>query len=170
VGEEIESLEEDLLDAPTPEMLQRIHFFKREMILMRKAVWPLREVINALQRGEVIFISEAIMVYLRDLHDHAIQVIDTVETFRDMLSSMVEIYLSMISNRLNEVMKVLTIFSVIFIPLTLISGIYGMNFSTAASPFNMPELDWYFGYPFALGLMALVGGGMMLIFKKKGWF
>jgi magnesium transporter len=170
VGEEIDQLEENLLNAPTPEMLRRIHFFKREMILMRKAVWPLREVISTLQREEVDLVSDAIMVYLRDLHDHTIQVIDTVETFRDMLSSMVEIYLSSISNRMNEVMKVLTIFAAIFIPLTLIAGIYGMNFNTAKSPLNMPELDWYFGYPFALILMALVGFGMMMIFKRKGWF
>jgi magnesium transporter len=170
IGEEIELLEDNLMDTPGPEILQRIHFLKREMIMMRKAIWPLREVISALQREEVGWISDSIQVYLRDLYDHTIQVIDTVETFRDMISGMVEIYLSSISNRMNEVMKVLTIYAAIFIPLTLIAGIYGMNFNTAKSPFNLPELDWYFGYPFALGLMVLVGLVMMLLFKRKGWF
>lgn len=170
VGEELELLEESLLVAPTPEILHRIHFLKREMILMRKAVWPLRDVISSLQRQEVPLVSAEIMVYLRDLYDHTIQVIDTVETFRDMLSGMVEIYLSSISNRMNEVMKVLTIFAAIFIPLTLIAGIYGMNFNTNKSPFNMPELDWYLGYPFALGLMVAIGLIMVVVFKKKGWF
>lgn len=170
VGEEIELLEEHLLNAPSPIMLHRIHFLKREMILMRKAVWPLREVISGLQRDDISLISDSIMVYLRDLYDHTIQVIDTVETFRDMLSGMVEIYLSSVSNRMNEVMKVLTIFAVVFIPLTLIAGIYGMNFNTGKSPLNMPELDWYFGYPFALGLMVLVGLIMLFFFKRKGWF
>lgn len=170
VGEEFETLEENLMDNPAHEILQRIHFLKREMILMRKAIWPLREVISALQREEFDLISQSIQLYLRDLYDHTIQVIDTVETFRDMISGMVEIYLSSISNRMNEVMKVLTIYAAIFIPLTLIAGIYGMNFNTEKSPFNMPELNWYFGYPFALGLMVLVGLVMMVIFKRRGWF
>jgi magnesium transporter len=170
VGEEFELLEENLMDNPAAGILQRIHFLKREMILMRKAIWPLREVIGALQREDIALISEALHVYLRDLYDHTIQVIDTVETFRDMLSGMVEIYLSSVSNRMNEVMKVLTIFAVIFIPLTLIAGIYGMNFNPDRSPLNMPELNWYFGYPFALGLMAAVGLLLTVIFKRKGWF
>lgn len=169
-GEEIELLEENLMDKPTPEILHRIHFLKREMILMRKAIWPLREVISAMQRDEVEFISESIQVYLRDVYDHTIQVLDTVETFRDMISGMVEMYLSSVSNRMNEIMKVLTIFAAIFIPLTLIAGIFGMNFNPEKSPFNMPELNWYFGYPFALGLMAVVGLVMLAIFKRKGWF
>jgi magnesium transporter len=170
VGEEFELLEENLMAEPAAGILQRIHFLKREMILMRKAIWPLREVLSVLQREDIALISGAIQVYLRDLYDHTIQVIDTVETFRDMLSGMVEIYLSSVSNRLNEVMKVLTIFAGIFIPLTLIAGIYGMNFNPARSPLNMPELNWYFGYPFALGLMAAVGLLLTAIFKKKGWF
>lgn len=170
VGEEIELIEEQLMDDPAQELLQRIHFLKREMIMMRKAIWPLREVISSLQREEVDWISESIQLYLRDLYDHTVQVIDTVETFRDMLSGMVEIYLSSISNRMNEIMKVLTIYAAIFIPLTFIAGIYGMNFNTEKSPWNLPELNWYFGYPFALGLMVAVAAAMLVLFKRKGWF
>jgi magnesium transporter len=170
IGEEVEELEEELIEAPSPETLQAIHFLKREMILLRKSVWPLREVINGLQRDETAFMGEANRVYLKDLYDHTIQVLDTVETFRDIISGMIDIYLSSVSNRMNEVMKVLTIFAVIFIPLTFIAGLYGMNFNTSMSPFNMPELNWYFGYPFALLLMAGTAGSMLIYFKKKKWF
>lgn len=170
IGEEVEDLEEELIEAPSPETLQDIHFLKREMILLRKSIWPLREVISGLQRDETVFMAEAIRVYLKDLYDHTIQVLDTVETFRDIISGMIDIYLSSVSNRMNEVMKVLTIFAVIFIPLTFIAGVYGMNFNTSQSPFNMPELNWYFGYPFALSLMAGTAISMLIYFKKKKWF
>jgi magnesium transporter len=170
IGEEVEDLEEELIAEPTPETLQSIHTLKREMILLRKSVWPLREVINGLQRDETAFMGEAIRVYLKDLYDHTIQVLDTVETFRDIISGMIDIYLSSVSNRMNEVMKVLTIFAVIFIPLTFIAGLYGMNFNTSKSPLNMPELNWYFGYPFALSLMAGTAIAMLIYFKKKKWF
>lgn len=170
VGEQIELLEEELVVNPSPETLQKIHFLKREMILLRKSVWPLREVISGLQRDEVPQITEAINFFLKDLYDHTIQVIDTVETFRDIISGMVDIYLSSVSNRMNEVMKVLTIFAAIFIPLTFIAGIYGMNFNPEKSPFNMPELNWAYGYPFALGLMLTLGIGMLIYFKIKKWF
>lgn len=171
VGEEIEFMEEELVSDPAPETLGKIHILKREMILLRRSVWPLREVINSLVRDEEIdLISEAIYFYLKDLYDHTIQVIDTIETFRDIISGMLDIYLSSVSNRMNEVMKVLTIFAAIFIPLTFIAGIYGMNFNAAASPLNMPELSWYYGYPFALGLMAATAGGMLVYFKRKKWF
>lgn len=169
LGEEIESLELQLVENPVPATMRQISFLKRQMVLLRKSVWPLREVISSLQRDDVPFIGEHIHVYLKDLYDHTIQVIDTVETFRDIISGMLDIYLSSISNRMNEVMKVLTIFAAIFIPLTFIAGLYGMNFSTAASPFNMPELSWYYGYPMALGLMLAVAGGMLFYFKRKGW-
>lgn len=170
LGEEIEALELQLVENPVPATMRQISRLKRQMVLLRKSVWPLREVISSLQRDDVPFIGEHIQVYLKDIYDHTIQVIDTVETFRDIISGMLDIYLSSISNRMNEVMKVLTIFAVIFIPLTFIAGLYGMNFNTAASPFNMPELNWYFGYPLALGLMAAVAGGMLFYFKRKGWF
>ncbi|MGV1098246.1 magnesium/cobalt transporter CorA [Thiovibrio sp. JS02] len=170
IGEEIEELEDELIAAPSPETLQYVHYLKREMILLRKSVWPLREVIGGLQRDETQLLGDAMRMYLKDLYDHTIQVLDTVETFRDIISGMIDIYLSSVSNRMNEVMKVLTIFAVIFIPLTFIAGVYGMNFNTAASPFNMPELNWFFGYPFALFLMAGTAAAMLVYFKKKKWF
>lgn len=170
LGEEIETLELQLVENPVPATMRQISMMKRQMVLLRKSVWPLREVISALQRDDVPFVGEHIHVYLKDLYDHTIQVIDTVETFRDIISGMLDIYLSSISNRMNEIMKVLTIFAAIFIPLTFIAGLYGMNFNTSVSPFNMPELNWYLGYPLALGLMAAVAVGMLYYFKRKGWF
>lgn len=169
IGDEIEFIEEELVANPTPSTLQRIHFLKREMILLRKSVWPLREVINSLHRDEIPFISDKITFYLKDLYDHTIQVIDTVETFRDIIAGILDIYLSSISNRMNEIMKVLTIFAALFIPLTFIAGIYGMNFNTEKSPFNMPELSWYYGYPLALLVMAVVAVALLFYFKKKKW-
>lgn len=170
IGDEIEAIEEELVTNPTPETLNKIHFLKREMIFLRKSVWPLREIINKFQREETTLVKDSTNIYLRDLYDHTIQIIDTVETFGDVISGMLDVYLSSISNRMNAVMKVLTIFAAIFIPLTLIAGIYGMNFNTQESPFNMPELNWNFGYPFALGLMAFIGFTMLFFFKKKKWF
>ena len=170
IGEEIEYMEEKLVTNPVPDTLQRIHDLKKEMIYLRKSVWPLREIISGLEREESPLIRESTHIYLRDLYDHTIQVMDTAETFRDMISGMLDVYLSSVSNRMNEVMKILTIFAAIFIPLTFIAGLYGMNFNPERSPFNMPELNWYFGYPFALGIMLLIGTGMMIYFKRKKWF
>jgi len=170
LGDEIEDLEDELLANPTSATLSRIHFLKREMAYLRKSVWPLRELINILKRQESELIQDSTVIYLNDLYDHTIQVIDTVETLKDILAGVLDIYLSSISNRMNEVMKVLTVFAAIFIPLTLIAGIYGMNFDPTSSPFNMPELKWYFGYPFSLGLMATIGIIMFIYFKKKDWF
>jgi len=163
LGETIEFLEEELVTQPTPETLQTIHQLKRELIFLRKAVWPLREVISGLERGELVLIKEATRIYLRDVYDHTIQVIDTIETFRDMISGMLDIYLSSVSNRLNSVMKVLTIIATIFMPLTLIAGIYGMNFKF------MPELEWRWGYPMVWVLMIVISVFMLLYFKKKRW-
>ena len=169
LGEKIESLEEELVGNPTPETSQEIHRLKGDMIFLRKSVWPLREVINGLTRGESALIKESTGIYLRDVYDHTIQVIDTIETYRDVVSGMVDTYLSSLSNRMNEVMKVLTIIAVIFIPLTFIAGIYGMNFNPEASPWNMPELNWRYGYLSALGVMVLVALGMVIYFKRKKW-
>jgi magnesium transporter len=132
-------------------------------------VWPLREVIGALERGEPELIQDKTKIFLRDVYEHTIQVMDTVETYRDMASGMFDVYLSSMSHRMNEIMKVLTIFASIFIPLTLITGIYGMNFNSQKSPFNMPELSWYYGYPFALGLMVVVAVALFFFCKKKKW-
>ena len=131
--------------------------------MLRKSIWPLREVINRLERWESKLINESTDIFLRDLYDHTIQVVDAVETFRDMLSGMMDIYMSSVSNRMNEVMKVLTIIATIFLPLTLVAGIYGMNFRI------MPELQWEMGYPFALLIMLAVGIIMLIYFKRKNW-
>jgi magnesium transporter len=163
LGERIEELENEVITSPVPESVKNIHRLKREMIYLRKAVWPLRELLNTLERGESRLVTEATQRYLRDVYDHAFQVIDTVETFRDMLSGMHDTYLSSLSNRMNEVMKVLTIIATIFIPLTFIAGIYGMNFEV------MPELRWPWGYAGVLLLMLMVGIGMVVYFKRKRW-
>jgi len=163
LGEEIEFLEEELVTNPTTETLQVIHDLKRELVFLRKSVWPLREIISGLERGESTLIRESTGIFLRDVYDHTIQVIDTVETFRDIVSGMLDIYLSSVSNRMNEVMKVLTIIATIFIPLTLIAGIYGMNFQ------YMPELGWRWGYPMVWLVMLAIGALMLVYFRRKKW-
>jgi len=163
LGEIIESTEDHLVQKPTPETLQTIHNLKREAITLRKSVWPLREVISNMTRAETPLIHEDVNIYLRDVYDHTIQVIDTIESFRDMVSGMLDIYLSSISNKMNEVMKVLTIFASIFIPLTFVAGVYGMNFAF------MPELNWRWGYPVILIIMALAGISMLFYFRRKKW-
>ncbi|OHB94310.1 MAG: magnesium and cobalt transport protein CorA [Planctomycetes bacterium RIFCSPHIGHO2_12_FULL_52_36] len=163
LGEGIESLEEELVTRPTRKTLQALHNLKREMLFLRKSVWPLREVISGLERGESALIKEAVRIYLRDVYDHTIQVIDSIETSRDMLSGMLDIYLSSISNKLNEVMKVLTIIATIFMPLTFIVGVYGMNFR------YMPELGWKWGYFTIWAIMVAIGVSMLIYFKRRKW-
>jgi magnesium transporter len=163
VGEKIELMEEELVTDPTPETLQTIHNLKRDMIFLRKSVWPLREVIGSLERGGTSLIGESVNIYLRDVYDHTIQVVDTLETFRDMISGMLDLYLSIISTRMNEVMKVLTIIATIFIPLTLITGIYGMNFK------YMPELEWPWGYLMVWLALLVIAAVMLVYFRKKKW-
>ncbi len=164
IGEKLEELEEELIAEPSTETLHAIHRLKREMIMLRKSVWPLREVISGMERSDSKLIDKKTLIYLRDLYDHTIQVIDTIETYRDMLSSMLDVYLSSISNKMNAVMKVLTIIATIFIPLTFIAGVYGMNFR------NMPELEWGYGYYAVLAVMLTVGIIMLSYFKRKKWF
>jgi len=163
LGEKIEGMEEELVTKPTPETLQSIHTLKRELIFLRKSIWPLREVVKSLESGESVFVLESTGIYLRDVYDHTIQVVDTVETFRDMVSGILDIYLSSVSNRMNEVMKVLTIIATIFIPLTFLAGIYGMNFK------HMPELELPWGYPGLLVVMIAVGLAMVAYFRNKKW-
>jgi magnesium transporter len=162
-GERIEYIEDELIDKPSPDKLQVIHTLKRELIFLRKSVWPLRELISGLERSESPLIADTTPIYLRDVYDHTIQVIDTMESHRDMVSGMLDTYLSSVSNRMNEVMKVLTIIATIFIPITFVAGIYGMNFV------NMPELAWPWGYFGALGVMGCIGATMVIYFKRKGW-
>ncbi|NLS78528.1 MAG: magnesium/cobalt transporter CorA [Chloroflexi bacterium] len=163
LGEEIEDIEEALIANPGRETLRGIHHLKRELLHLRKSVWPLREAVGALDRGESALIQPGTRAYLRDVYDHTIQVIDALETYRDMVSGMLDIYLSSISNRMNEVMKVLTIISTVFIPLTFLAGVYGMNFRF------MPELSWRWGYPALLGIMLTVAAVMLAFFRRKKW-
>lgn len=163
IGEELEIQEDQLLLNPTPGVLQNVHKLKREMIFLRKAVWPLRELINGIQKTGSKLIKNNTQIYLRDIYDHTIQVIDTVETYRDMVSGLQDLYLSSVSNKMNEVMKVLTIIATIFIPLTFIAGVYGMNFKF------MPELKWKIGYFLIWGIMVVIALVMVLYFKRKKW-
>jgi magnesium transporter len=163
MGEKIENLEEELLKEPAAEILETIHGLKREMIYFRKQVWPLREVLNSLLKEQSNLIEETSLVFWRDVYDHVIQVIDTIESLRDVLSGLQDLYLSTISNRMNEVMKVLTIMATIFIPLTFFAGIYGMNFEF------MPELKWKWSYPLFWVVLAAIFGIMVFWFKRKKW-
>ncbi|MBU1043928.1 MAG: magnesium/cobalt transporter CorA [Candidatus Omnitrophica bacterium] len=169
MGDKIELMGEGLVINPDPHMLQKIHKLKNDAIYLRKSVWPLREVVSGLERGESALIKRQTHIFLKDLYDHTIQVIDTIETFRDMISGMVDIYMSSLSNKMNEVMKVLTMIATIFIPMTFIAGIYGMNFSREASPWNMPELGWKYGYAGVWAVMLCVAAGMIMFFKRKKW-
>ena len=162
-GDKIESIETELIGNPTQQTVQRIYQLKREMIFLHNAVWPLREVVSNIGKHESPLIKEATAPYLRDVYDHVVHIIDSVDIYREMLSSMLDMYLSSVSNRLNEVMKVLTAISLIFMPLTFIVGVYGMNFK------YMPELEWRYGYFITLLAMLGIGVVMLLYFKRKKW-
>jgi magnesium transporter len=163
LGEAVEDLEGTLIESPLPDTLEVIKNLKREILFIRRSIWPLREAINSLIRGDSHLIGEKVIPFFRDLYDHVIYVIDTVEIFRDMLSGILDIYLSSLSNKMNEVMKVLTIIATIFIPMTFIAGIYGMNFEF------MPELKWKFAYPVLWLVMLAVFIGMIIYFKRRKW-
>ncbi len=169
VGESMEEIEDQLVEEPDQKVLYDVHSLKRDMIYFRKSIWPLREVVRSLNNDRTSLVNRSTEVYFRDIYDHTVQIIETVETYRDMLSGMLDLYLSSVSNKMNEVMKVLTIIATIFIPLTFIAGIYGMNFDPDASPLNMPELEWVYGYPIALLVMATIAGIMLIFFRRKGW-
>jgi magnesium transporter len=169
-GERIEDLEEEVVIHPTRRTLQKIYRVRRELLALRRAIWPQRDAINTLIRGGSDLISPEVQIYLRDCYDHAVQVMDMVETYRELASGLMDVYLSAVGNKMNEIMKLLTVISSIFIPLTFIAGVYGMNFNTEKSPFNMPELSWYWGYPLCLALMAAIAGGLVYFFWRRGWF
>jgi magnesium transporter len=162
-GDQVESLEDEVVARPSPQTLRDVHRFKNDMIMLRKSLWPLREVIARLERRESPLISENLGNYFRDVYDHTIIAIDTVETYRDILSGMLDIYLSSMSNRLNEIMKVLTIIATIFMPLTFITSLYGMNFK------HMPELQWEYGYFGVIGIVVVTAVSMLLYFRKRHW-
>jgi magnesium transporter len=163
LGEKIEELQDLVVSDPQPETLRRIHSLKRQLLFLRRAVWPLREVTNSLSRSECPFLQESTKVFFRDVYDHVVQIVDTIETLREMVSASLDIYLSSISYRLNAVMKVLTIITTIFMPLTFIVGIYGMNFE------HMPELKWEWGYPLVVGVMVMIAVAMLGFFIRKKW-
>lgn len=163
LGEKSEAVENGLLNDPANQTIKDMYSLKRDLLFVRRAVWPLREVIRNLERGDARFIADDTRPYLRDVYDHTIQVIDTVETLRDMVAGMLDIYLSSMSNRMTSVMKVLTVITTIFMPLTFIAGVYGMNFE------HMPEIKWRWGYPLVLTGMAMVGLFMALYFRRKKW-
>ena len=168
IGEQVELLEDAVIARPQPEQVDRLHQIRRELLTLRRAIWPTRELVNALIRDEAPQFSETTRLYLRDCYDHAIQLMDIVETYREISSSLLDVYLSSQSTKMNEVMKVLTIIATIFIPLSFLAGVWGMNFNTA-SPWNMPELAWAFGYPVALLVMLVVALGLVYWFWRKGW-
>lgn len=162
-GDDIERLEEAVVSQASQDVLQEIHDLKTQMLYFRRAVWPLREMISALERGQSGLFREPTQLYIRDVYDHITQVLDTLETYRDVALGLLDMYLSGASNRMNQIIKVLTIISTIFMPLTFIVGLYGMNFH------YMPELAWTWGYPAVLLLMGAIAGGMLWYFKRKGW-
>ena len=169
-GEYIEALEDEVVMRPTRQTLQNIHELRRELLMLRRYIWPQRTVINSLIRDGSDFLTQENRIYLQDVYDHIIQILDILETYREVSSSLMDVYLSSVNNRMNDVMKLLTVISTIFIPLTFIAGVYGMNFNPESSPFNMPELSWYWGYPLCLGVMGTIAISLIIFFWQQGWF
>ncbi len=169
-GELIEELEDEVVVRPTRKTLEKIYKIRRELLTLRRAIWPQRDAINALIRDSSDLISPEVRIYLRDCYDHTVQVMDMVETYRELASGLMDVYLSSVGNKMNEIMKLLTVISSIFIPLTFVVGVYGMNFNTEKSPLNMPELNWYFGYPLCWGLMVTIASSLVYFFWRRGWF
>lgn len=169
-GERIEILEDEVVFKPDRHTMQKIYKLRRELLTLRRAIWSSREALNILIRDGSNLINPDVLVYFRDCYEHTIQLRDIVETYRDLASDLMDIYLSSVNNKMNEVMKLLTVISSIFIPLTFIAGIYGMNFDPAQSPWNMPELDWYYGYPLCLVIMFSTAIGLIYFFWRRGWF
>jgi magnesium transporter len=169
LGARLEELEDEVMDATSRETLEEIYSLRRMLSALRRNLWPLRETIATFSRHDSELVAEETRFFLRDCSDHILQILDVLESYREIAIGLMETYLSFQSHRLNEVMKVLTIIATIFIPLTFIAGIYGMNFDTQQSPLNMPELHWYWGYPASLGLMAIVAIVLIIFFRRKGW-
>lgn len=169
IGEQIELLDDKVSDNQTPDLLNSIKKLKHQLIFMRKITWPLREVVSGLERIETDLIKDYTRPYIRDLYEHVIQVIDNIETYRELVSSLLDLYHTGISNRMNEIMKVLTIFAAIFIPLGFLAGVYGMNFDTSAGTYNLPELGFKYGYIFFWCLVISIGGGLLWFFRRKKW-
>lgn len=168
-GERLEALDDEILAKPASDAVARVHAIKRELQVFRRLLWPTRDAINSLLRDEHHFFTAETRIYLRDCYDHTLRIIELLEAQRELAADLVDLYLSSASHRMNEIMKVLTVITTIFIPLSFIAGVYGMNFDRTASAWNMPELGWRWGYPFSLGLMLVVAAGLVAWFKRKGW-
>ncbi|MGH2413294.1 MAG: magnesium/cobalt transporter CorA [Microcystaceae cyanobacterium] len=174
-GERLEALEDEVVFNPTEQTLTKIYQIRRELLALRRAIWPQRDAINVLLRDELLqgespLTQAEARLHLRDCYDHTVQIIDVVETYRELASGLMEVYLSAVGNKMNEIMKLLTVISTIFIPLTFIAGVYGMNFNPDKSPWNMPELNWYWGYPACLGFMLGIAATQVYFFWRRGWF
>lgn len=168
-SERLEAFETEALVQPSRHTVAKLHRGKRDLLAVRRAISPLREAINMLLRDDNDVMSETTRLYLRDSYDHTIQILELVETYREITAGLLDVYLTSVSNRTNDIMKVLTIIATVFIPLSFLTGIYGMNFDFESSPFNMPELHWRFGYPTFLLLAGLVAGLELFLFWRKGW-
>ncbi len=168
-GENLDALDAQISRGKERGMIEQIHDLRAELLSVRRSVWPLREVVNQLIRDSADFVGDNTDLYLRDCYDHTVQIIDVLETDRELCADLRDYYLTLAGNRMNQVMKFLTIIATLFIPLSFIAGLYGMNFNPQASPWNMPELNWFYGYPFALGLMVGTAGVMVVFFWRKGW-
>jgi len=169
LSEQIDQIEDDVLLRPDRDVVARVHDVRRDLLAIRRVIWPQRDAINLLLRDEPSQIRAETRIYFRDVYDHCVQLIDMIETSRELAQGLMDAYLSVMSNRMNEVMRVLTIIATIFIPLTFIAGIYGMNFDPEVSPWNMPELKWYLGYPLAMSMMAGIAVVMVAYFHRQGW-
>jgi magnesium transporter len=168
-GDKIEDLNDRIIAQAEPSEIHEMHAIRQELIKLRRAIWPQRDMFNSLIREQHRFVGETAAIYLRDCYDHAVQLLDLVETYREIAATSMELYISSVNNRMNEIMKVLTIIATIFIPMSFVTGLYGMNFDTSASPWNMPELHWVYGYPFALGVMGCIAGVLLFWFWRRGW-
>jgi magnesium transporter len=168
-GERLEVLEDAVVRGVGRDTPARLLTVRHDLLMFRRATWPLRDMLSSLYRDETPLMSAETRVYVRDCYDHSIRLLDVIETYREVTTGLMDLYMSGVSNRMNEIMKVLTMMSTVFIPLTFIAGIYGMNFNTQKSPWNMPELEWYWGYPACLLIMAVTAAFLGYYFYRKGW-
>jgi magnesium transporter len=165
-GEKLESMEDEIIESPSKRTVTKLHFIKRELLTMRRALFPLREALNSMLRSSPDYFTADTILHLRDSHDHVVQIADFIDTYRELCSDLMDIFLSTTSNRLSEVMKVLTVITTVCAPPTLVAGIYGMNFNPESSPYNMPELNWFYGYPIAIVLMVSLSAALFMFILK----